>query len=403
MAEIAKKPGRAVQGVMGLTAAMLAYAAFDYSAATNIRRGNPELAYRMRPTDPGTIAAVMNYRISAQVPFAANADDAANARAAIQQEPLNRTLVRTLAVQAELSGDKATAAKGMVAADRVSRRDTIAQLWLAEYYRRQNEPAKSLAHSNAAMLVKPDLQRVLIPSMIPLLVNSDFREALKPYIIAYSGWAVVLIGTATSVSREPVLLLMEPLAPKLSGGGYNLAFSKMIHQLSVRGEHQRAMALAGNAFSNFDPGAYGVLNWNAATADRRLGELSWKFSQSGGVVASVDNDRRLSISTLPFASGNAATRDVPVKPGMSFRFGHKFRYDTPSSKAKLRWYASCVLTEGDARFWKQDAPVSSDAGQFLAKFTVPMSCHLIRLTLQVMGADSQLASEIVLTDLMQVR
>ncbi len=388
---------------MGLGAIMLAYAAFDYSAATNLRRGNPELAYRVRPTDPGAIASVMNYRIAAQVPFAANEDDAANTRIAIQSEPLNRTLIRTLAVQAELRGDKAMAAKGMIAADRMSRRDTIAQMWLAEYFRRRNEPVRSLSHYNAAMLVKPELQQVLLPGMVPALADSAFRKALQPYILRYSGWAVVLIGTATAASPEYVLQVMEPLAPRLSGGGYNLAFSKMVHQLSVRGEHARAMSLATKAFAEFDAGRFSALGWDTSTTDRRLGDLSWEFAQSGDVSASFEDARRLTITTLPFTSGIAATRDIAVTPGKGFGFSHKIRYETPSSMAKLRWAASCVLTRGDAPFWQQDVPTAASATGFSAQIPVPNGCNLMRLKLQVFGADSQMSSEVSVSDLAVTR
>ena len=51
------------RGVIGFIALVTAYWVFDYSAAINIRRSNPELAYRLRATDPGDVAGAMNDRL----------------------------------------------------------------------------------------------------------------------------------------------------------------------------------------------------------------------------------------------------------------------------------------------------------------------------------------------------
>lgn len=394
---------RSFQLAVCVAAAVTAYCAYDYSAATNMRRADPELAYERRPTDPGAIAAVMNHRLSVQAPLVASVDDSNNTKIAVQHEPLNRTLIRTLAVQAELAGNIEASRKAMILADEISRRDTIAQMWLAEYYRRQNQPKRALSHFNAAMLVKPELERVLLPRMLPELKNIDFREALRPYLLGYVSWAVVLIGTANVTDPASALEIVEPLAPMLSRGPYNLAFSRMVHRLSVLGEHKRAMELAKNGFRDFSFDDFVGLGWNAATMDRRLGSLSWEFSKSGDVVATVNDDKGLSVVILPFTSGNAASRDILVNPGRNFRFQHKFRYDTPTSMAKLRWVASCLLIDENLLFWQKDVPTLSASGVFGAQFVPPSNCHLVRLSLRVLGADAQIASEVFLTDLAHER
>ena len=390
---------RAARFLLGFSAIALAYWAFDHAAVTNMRRTNPEEAYRARPTDPGAMAGVINNRIVARNQFEVSADDAANARAGLRKDPLNGVLLRTLGVYAEMNGKQPIALQAMQMASNVSRRDSITELWLAEYNRRNGDLAKTLVHYDAAMLVRPDLQKALFPQMTSALAEAGFRSAVQPYIERKASWAVPFVGTAAGADIDNFIGLVDPVIDRMTSRDYEPAFAKIMHRLMARGEGRRALALAPRVFKGFDAKAFAALGWNRTTTDPRFGTLAWSFEQAGNLDASLNDRSTLSVTVSPLASGKVAERDILVTPGALYRLRHVIDYGQSSTQAQVRWTAGCVGEQSASAFWQGDVPLAGGQQEYRAAILLPPSCSLMRLSISAIGSDAQVPSEFSISGL----
>lgn len=392
----ASPAARAARWPLGFAALVLAYWSFDYSVASNMRRANPEAAYRARPTDPGAVAAAMNDRMVVRNQFEAGADDAANARAGLRQDPLNRVLLRTLGVHEEISRRQPEALKAMQMASRVSRRDSITELWLAEYHRRNAAPARALVHYDAAMLVRPDLQKALFPQMTTALAQPDFRAAVRPYIARKASWAVPFVGTAAQADIEDALNLVEPIVGKMTGGLHDAAFTKIFNRLVAKGEVATAKRLAGMFFPGMTMSALATTGWTRSTSDPRLGKLAWKFEQSGEISSLLEPGGLLKVSIAPLRSGKFASRTFIVEPGKPYRLSYRRESAGGNAQAQVTWLAECVADDRAEAFWQQRAPSSGSLATISSVIPIPSTCGLVRLTASAIGAEGLTSSEITI-------
>ncbi|PXW76294.1 hypothetical protein C7451_10565 [Blastomonas natatoria] len=385
---------RATRWPLAFVALVLAYWAFDHSLASNQRRANPEAAYRSRPTDPGTVASVMNDRMVARNQFAATPDDAANARLALQRDPLNRTLLRTLGVQAEVAGDVPSALRAMRMADRVSRRDSITELWLGEYYRRNRLPAEAVKHYNAAMLVRPELQKVLFPQMTKSLAQADFRAAIRPYIIRQASWTIPFVGTAAGTNVNDAYRLVLPVATSMIDNGFNEALADIILRLARQNEDASALLLAQTVFPDLNLAAFRKAAWGPSTLDPRMGRLSWTFPQSAEISSTLDAQGRLTIQVSPLAAGAFAERALMIEGGRTYELKYDMSAVGTLNKGNLGWTVDCINKNLPERLWQSDTSAPAGNGVRSEPIMVPASCSLILLTGRVIGGDSQFPVEL---------
>lgn len=388
---------RAARWPLGFAAVVLAYWAFDYSLASNMRRANPEAAYRARPTDPGAVAAAMNDRMVARSTFEADADDAANARAGLGEDPLNRVLLRTLGVRAEITGRQQDAYRAMQMASRVSRRDSITELWLAEYHRRNNEPVKALVHYDAAMLVRPDLQKALFPQMVPALAQEDFRAAVRPYIVRKANWTYSFVGTAAAYGdMDVVLSLAGPVINNMVGGPHDVAFTRIINRLVAMGVGQRAKMLAEKFFPGLDMAALSVAGWNDTTTDSRMGHLAWKFEQTGQINSLVEEGGQLKLSVSPMASEEFASRTFITRPERDYRLSYRLAFNSGGTNAQVTWAADCASNNRIGQFWQERLPARNGSGIINTTIPIPSACTHVRLIASATGTESPTSSEVTI-------
>ncbi|MFC3309128.1 hypothetical protein [Blastomonas aquatica] len=364
-----------------------------------MRRANPEAAYRARPTDPGAVAGAMTDRMVARNQFNASADDASNARAGLRQDPLNRVLLRTLGVHEEVNGRTPAAFGSMQLAHRVSRRDSITELWLAEYHRRQDNPVKALVHYDAAMLVRPDLQKVLFPQMVPALASAKFRAAVRPYIVRGASWTPSFVGTAAGANLDNAASLVRPVLADMAGGVFDQAFSSIVYRLAARGDGAQALAIAREAFAGLDQNAFQRAGWSKVNLDSRMGPLAWKFNQSVDVSSSLDRQGNLTIVVSPFAAGSAAQRTFMVTPSARYQFSYKLRSAAGQQSAQLRWKAECVNETASTTLGEFPSQLQPGQAASGALIDIPAGCYLMRLIANVAGPDAQTASEISIASL----
>lgn len=386
----------ALRWLIRLASLIVAYDAFDYSAASNLRRANPEAAYRLRPTDPAAIAAALNNRMTIQNKIVLNENDITNTRIGLGKDPLNPVLFRTLGVYGEITGDTNRAVDAMLMADRLSRRDSITQMWLAEYMRRQDDVSRSVMHYSAAMQVTPELQRVLFPQMVPQLADEKFRAAVMPYISKGVGWTRPFVATAAAQDAQATVYLISPILHTMLGKGYDEAFAEVVYQKMAQGEHSQARRFASAAFPGISSSAFDQIGWSKAARDHRLGKLAWAFEQSGGVTSTLDDKGKLSVDVSPLTREVIARRAIPVEGGKTYRLRYGFASAPESAGATLEWDISCLRLKGRHVFWESTPIPIRGAADVSQSFKAPSDCHLVQLDIIVTGADSMVPTTFTL-------
>ncbi|MEG4434045.1 hypothetical protein QUA95_28665 [Microcoleus sp. F10_A2] len=378
---------------------VLAYMAFDFSFLLSARRVDPEGTYRTRPTEPGVVAAAMNYRMVQINEFKIGVDDKSNIRAGLVREPLNRVLLRTLAIQDEISGRQEHAKRKMELASQVSRRDTITQLWLGEYFRRSGKPEREIAHYHAALQVKPDLRKVLFPKIMSSLQSPEYQKNVGSYLRQDVDWAAPFLITSTLpnvnlVDLDDVLNTVEPFLGLLSKPKFTEAVSNIIFRLEIDGRRAEALSVMRNVWPDFDVNRYSQFGWNASNTDNRLGTLAWKFADDANISPSLTASGALTLWVAPGVAVEGLARDVSVRPGTSYVISHHYDNTGTPAPVGLKWQGFCIAEDKISSVWESAMQMSKRKGVHVFQFVTPANCHLMRIVGSVVGPDSQLPGEL---------
>ena len=133
-----------------------------------------------RAGDPEALSARAIAAFSrAETPAARGGAEAA-LRGALKRSPLDARLLRTLAVAAELRGDRARAVATMAVAGARGWRDTLTQVWLFSDAVARGDDAAASLHADAVLRQTPELQ----PNLFPVMIASmrDRAAAVAPYV-----------------------------------------------------------------------------------------------------------------------------------------------------------------------------------------------------------------------------
>ncbi len=118
--------------------------------------------------------------------------DPQTVRTAVRQAfaiaPLNAATVRSAALAAELERKPDMAVRGMVLANRLSRRDGVAQTWLINSSLRRGDVADVLGFYDVVLRTLPEGARPLLGNLSRTLVVPQMRSAFAPYIKDDNPW-----------------------------------------------------------------------------------------------------------------------------------------------------------------------------------------------------------------------
>lgn len=386
---------------IGVTTIVGASFAFADARFAYLRSTNPEKAYSMRPNDADALGNALSRRIGLDKANTISPADATNARLALRNAPLNRSVFKVLGVQADLGRRPKAAAAYMTMGDRLSRRDSFTQLWLIEYAVQRGDIENVLSHYDAVLAVHPEMGRQLYPILASAISQSDIRQALAPYVRRQARWINDFVDAAAGMSQpEDVARLLLDNAESIHIPDFQSSIANLIGRLAQAGKLDLAQQIAMRMVPGFDPQALRTLALNERTADQRLGLLAWSFPDGGGISVVPNTFGGFDVSVEPLARGIAASRVIAVRPSANYRLNYTLG-DVPGSEmVEGRWIGSCVPIEQSTKIVIQHAlPRSGGAKHVDVPLQIPAGCLALQLVLELRGSEGQQASAVSIRSL----
>lgn len=367
--------------------------AFILAISGITRLGNPPFALTFFPSEGMALGAQADILVTDK-PKDPPAQVRSFALAALRNQAINPRALRVLGFYTEVHGDFANAEKLVLMAERLSRRESLAQMWLIEASARRNDTAQTLVHYDAALRVRPDNALVLFPRLASAIEDADIRAALKPYIAAKNGWgelfladaiaknadgpslAALMIDSGGIADREANRELQKSLLGRLVDNGYHQDARRLY--LSMDGAS--AKRLSSTAFDFADrSGGHGPIGWQTIDDVDGGGAFTGQAGQ---------NDITLEIF-VSAASTRLVTRKLLFLPSGTYGFVVSLARLDSDPGGHLRWQIRCMQGKSGPLIWT----VQGTEKTIRSSFAIPGNCPVQMIELVASGGQGQAGIE----------
>lgn len=178
-------------------------------------------------------AAIVGKKVS----FAKAREHVADSRALLVSAPLSSAVVRSIALGRDALGDTRGAARSMAIASRLSRRDGLTHMWLANVALRNQDARGGFRHFDTFLRTySPEETQVALEQIVSALRFREARVELAPYVTASNPWYERFIGVAAARSPKAAdvadLLLRAKSIPDsfYLRGYYATLFERLINE-----------------------------------------------------------------------------------------------------------------------------------------------------------------------------
>ena len=364
--------------------------AYHYAERSFLRENDPPAAYRSHPGDARALAQVIGARLAADPAYAPDAATLDNLRRALVSRPLSPDLLAAYGLARQAGAMPAEALAAMRLANQVSRRGSLASLWLVEAASSAGDVPGAVRHYNNALSVHPALGEALLPVLARGIAFPEVRRALASYLARPANWTGQFLQVAASESSPADLgALLTPLPARLRDERYRQVMGLVLQRLAAEGEPGAAASLASGLIPGIDPRVLSALAPSAQTLDPRLGPLAWQFPDDGGITIEAGAGGVFELTVQPLATGLAAYRDVLLEGGRTYALTQRVTYGSEGGDVGLTWRASCKAGGEAIGFWEMrlnSAPAGTLGPQLLE---VPAQCAAATIALEVEGPDAQ--------------
>lgn len=397
---MAASPSKTVKiQVIALVALIAAWQSYQFAVTVNLRLADPEAALQRQPDDAFALAKVVKNKSRAAEEYVSDAADTSAAIQSLVKTPLSRSSLRIIGMNSAAAGEAQTAFAAMPLADRVSRRDTTAQIWLLERAAASDNFDAILRHYDAAMSVSPELGPILLPIMVDALQYRQVREGMRAYVLRQARWMPAFLSLAArDASLDNLVDLMRPVAGAWSGEEYEPSVAQIIYRLAANSGEDAAMGLAEAVWGDFDAEKFSDSAPSEATLDRRLGLLAWELGEDSGIQSRLNVNGAIEVTMRPLSRGVVLRRHFPVEEGQAYNLTQRVNFKGEGG-ARLVWHGDCVTNSGTQRIWEQSLPAAGQAVTYRSAIVVPLDCGMISFTLRGSGPDGQRSASATIGEL----
>lgn len=349
------------------------------------RAKRPQLTLQLAPYD-----AEARSRLAARLSSASMRDEARSlALDAVRRDPVQPVALRVLA-ESLGDSDNPAAFELISAAQRLSRRDLPAQMWLINYYGRRGEVETAIHHFDLALRSSESSRMGIFPLLEASAAEPGARNVILKVLAERAAWTEQFAGYAASVGRDLEFdadiarLLLNPQRADQRNQGLMLVGRlaqadryETAWDLYTRGGFApRAAASVMLRNGNFEkPEDGSPFDWNLAQ-EPDLWAARERAAGSGGTL--------LRLAATNGKSGVAAWQALHLNSGvhrLTLRTG-----DTPADAyERPEFRIECVGGLG-RRLLTLKPKASAAAAQTLSEtFTVPQSCRFQRLSVHIAG------------------
>jgi tetratricopeptide (TPR) repeat protein len=353
------------------------------------RNKSPETALKLLPGESVALAGVAD-QLFFSTPGKMNTNSVKLATKAIEQQALNAKAIRLLGYAADAEGNDTKAIEFMKMAEKISRRDLGTQLWLIEYYAKQNNAKATLNQYDILLTTKPETRQLLFSRLSSAIDDQGIRAELRRYFRQNRPWMAGFLSYAIGDVESPlglVNLIVEARGfPKgaSSQEQEQSLLGRLVNEKKF-GEARRLYdVIAGANLTRFINPAF-----DDTDRDSRFGAMGWQISSdpdaSGAFVQGKKaSDLTLSIFARASTTRIAASRLLYLTPGR-YGFGAKVSQLERGSGGNVRFQLRCVNGDADTTIWTFDA----DPKNRPPVIDVPETCSVQFLDIVASGGKAQ--------------
>ena len=334
--------------------------------------------------------------------YTANLDHERKALASLKNNPLSRSSLRIIAMNADAAQNIPRARAAMALSSRTSRRDTLAQIWLLEKAAEQNDFDALLTHYDAAVTVTPELASVIHPILVATLEYDAARSALTPYIRRGARWMPSFLNIASRDAAVGDLVdLLSNTSAFVGEEALRQSINRILYRAAADGNWERVQSLMGAIWGDFDNTKFSITEPRVENSDNRYGALSWSLTSNGEIRTEIQKTNPGILITLqPLARGVVAARTLPVESPNTYTLTQRVDYKGASG-TRVNWVADCILpvTNERQRIWEQTIPPARQPVTYRSEIEIPSNCYLMDLRLFGTGPEGQLPQTLSITDI----
>ena len=329
-------------GMIAGAALLLVAASVSISVAGVFRDRNPAIALTFAPWDARASAKAAQQSLLQRPTRRSIAAAGEQAGRAYRLEPLALPAVTTLGIAADARGDAARAAATFAYAERLSRRNVEAQIWLVEYNVRRDDIGGALAHYNVLLSTSTEAR----PAFSGILINASSRpeiaQAVNRMLLTRPNWRDDFLTRFVFEGRDPAALatvsrrvfnpavaedreiLLRVLARLVELGRYDLAWDAYRDAIRQESGERAPLPLRNGNFAS----------------DQGLPPFDWRYPADGRLVP----ERR------PAQGGIATSRSIcPPIPARMPRPRPNWSGSAPDPISLARSSAIRPASSGPAR------------------------------------------------------
>ncbi len=364
------------------------WVAFALAVAGVTRNYAPDLALKFVPFEAIALAVRAD-----QLQSSETMDQPASVRTmaqdALRHQALNPRALRVLGYYHGATGRPDLVAGFIRLADRQTRRDPVAQLWLIEDAVRQNDVRLALRRYDTVFRVEPSTYVPLFPVLLSAIDDPVIRAELVPYVRNDRGWIPSFLTHAIAGSSNLPALVDLVVASGGLGSGKDSA--DQLRALLERLVGERQFAQARRLFVRM-PGATPARLTDArlAASDRSgtFGALGWQVRSEtdfGSAFANGEGDRTsLSIYANVGTTGVVASRLLYLPPGQH-DFAAWMSVEVGGDVGRVRWQLRCAVQAAAEPLWSLEARAPASKG----RPTIPRGCPVQSLELVASAGPSE--------------
>jgi hypothetical protein len=371
-----------------------------------VRALDPELALRYAPFDARARASLSEAILTISARRGGDSAPAGSlAREAIARDPTIVSAWRTLAILAELRGDRIGATRLFHFAERLSRRDLPTQLWLIEERVAADDIPGALRHYDVALRTSPEASSLLIPVLVSATSSNAIVGPLAQLMATNPPWLSDLMARFSEGS---------PSAPNLAAllqaftHGRSLPRSETMSAIIGRMVNNRDFEPAWRIhrlLRRISPAELYLRNGGFSDSES-LSPFDWQFANEGDLQAGpilltgAGQGPVLEMHTGAGQSGTVARQLLVLAPG-PYSLSATMGPIGDAGSAQLRWNLSCAGAPSNT-IGETVTRIGRNPEVMRATFRVPAGCAAQWLKLDL-RADSDSAEGSAWADSVEIR
>ncbi len=373
----------AVRFALGASAALLGYYSLTFSVSQLVVKRDPVLAHRLAPYDGSVTGAYAASLVGNDATREDRRQADSVARQALHQNPLSVTALVTLAINADIRGDKVNARRLFTSVQGLSRRNLITQLWMIEDAVSRESIPQAIHQYDVTLRVFPNMNTLLYPVLASAISDPIVRRGLVKTLIGKPLWGesfIIFIATSGPDPRVTAALFVD-----LRRAGVAVpetAWANAVNALIAARQFDAAWAYYADLRSGADrrrsrDPRFAV---NTDTAS----QLDWIIANAGGLTTSIQGG--IFDFSVPASVGGTLLQQYQLLPPGTYRLiGHSTGIDVAVGERPY-WVLSCSSGRELGRVEMPNSAVAS--GVFTGTFTVPAECPMQVLLLNARPSDS---------------